>query len=339
MEVDSMNRTQRITWVLAGAILSFAVACNGRTAETGMSPVVAVETTLVPLDTDEPQATPTLPVATTLKTATPSATETMQPSATRTPRPTEIPTLPPLPTIPPAQRGQTYSEWMADNGGCELPCWWGIELGKTSIEEARQLYASFGTFIYSDRVDRNGASVLEAIFEEPQIQDGVQVRHVFLAQDGIIIEAEIEAGRDPNYQIEPLLQWLGQPAEVWLWTIPESRQGILPASFRLYFPQQGVLVGYGVLAERVGDAVQACFDEEGSVILHLWQPTIWDPNNSKGFIERTNEGGQLTLREDHRPIDQVSNWDVEMFYTSVIDPDNKACLQTPAELWPDPGVE
>ncbi|HIP70570.1 MAG TPA: hypothetical protein EYH05_04155 [Anaerolineae bacterium] len=223
---------------------------------------------------------------------------------------------------------------MSSNGNCTLPCWWGFELGETSIDEIRQFYMAFDTFI-SEQVSRSGISVLTAKFEDSQIENGIQVRHTFIAQDNVVIEAEIEVNIHPDYQIKPILQQLGQPSEVWMWTIPEPREGVLPASFPLYFPARGVLVSYAVFAERVDDIVQACFDERGSTILLLWEPTIWDIDKNTGFVERANESSNFTLQGE-RPIDEVSNWDAEQLYAILTDPTRSECLETPSNLWAAP---
>jgi hypothetical protein len=223
---------------------------------------------------------------------------------------------------------------MSSNNDCALPCWWGFKMGKTTVDEIRQFYATFATFT-SEQVGRNGISVFTAKFEDPQIEDGIQVRHTFIAQNDVVIEAEIEVIYDQSYQIESLLQQLGQPSEIWLRTIPDTYEGVLPVSLRLFFPENGVLVSYAIFGERTGDVIQACFDHEGGAIVLLWDPIIWDINGNKGFIERTNESSELTL-EGHRPLVEVSNWDVEQFYAILTDPTHSECLETPSELWSAP---
>lgn len=226
---------------------------------------------------------------------------------------------------------------MSNNGGCELPCWWGFEMGVTSLDEVRQFYMAFGTYI-TEQVGDSGLSALYAKFVDPQIDDGSQVRHTFIAQDGIVIEAEIEANYAPEYQITPILQQLGQPSEIWMSTIPEPYYGLLPARFRLYFPEQGVLVLYGTGGVRAEDTVNVCFDgfdgREGS-ILYLWNPAIWDPDGNKTLAERANGTGSALIPEGY-PINEVSNWNVEDFYTVLVNPTHTECLETPASLWPSP---
>lgn len=334
-------------WSLIGLVVMLnLVGCTVSAPDTESNSGIETKIGSV-ITTVMPSITPTI-TSTTIPSGTPTETLTVTsaPSSTPTPviptptvttttTPTPWATLPPLPTIAPQQRGQEYTELINSNGNCELPCWWGFELGKTSVAEVRQFYETFDASIV-EQTGGTGISALYVKFIEPEIEDGTQVRHVFLAQDDIVIEVEAQVRRQPDYQIEPLLQELGQPSEIWMWTIPEPYEGILPASFRLYYPEQGVLVAYAVASVRVDDAVQVCFDELGSVILGLWDPSIWDPDGTKGFVERANETSELGLDRDFHPIEEVSNWNVEQFYTILADPTHSDCLETPSNLWSPP---
>lgn len=294
-------------------------------------------TAILPLATPIPSATPTdNDTATPSPSVIPTSTIIDIPSPSTTPvaSSTPVPTLTPLPTIPPEQRGDTYAELMSSNGGCALPCWWGFELGTASLDEVRQFYMAFDISIV-EQVGNGGRAALYITFVDPEIEDGVQVRHLFRVQDGKVIEAEIQLRSLPDYQIVPILQRLGQPSEVWMWTIPEPYEGILPAHFRLYFPEQGILVFYGTGAEKSGDEVKVCFNGLGSATIRLWDPIIWDPIGEKGFVERANDTSELILEGD-RPIEEVSNWDTEQFYTILRDDSHSQCLQTPSNLWPSP---
>jgi hypothetical protein len=286
------------------------------------------------VSTVKPTATPTESIpATPLPSPTPTPV-IPTPTVTTAPVPTLWPTLPPLPTIAPEQREHVYIGLIQSNGGCELPCWWGFELGKTSVEEVRQFYQTFGASLI-EQTGNEGISALYATFVGPEIEAGTQVEHIYLAQDGVIIEVEVSVRIQPGYQIEPILQQLGQPSEIWMWTIPESYQGILPARFRLYFPQRGVFVLYATGGVKVDDHIQVCFDEYGGARLLLWDPVIWDPDGTKTIIDRSNEGGTAFILEGF-PVEEVSNWDVEKFYAVLSDPAQSECLETPSNLWSAP---
>ncbi|MCB8959957.1 MAG: hypothetical protein H6651_06565 [Ardenticatenales bacterium] len=95
--------------------------------------------------------------------AAPSATHTVSPAAptctqTATPdtlvelsepwptaaTPSRTPTTTPASTLAPAQEGDALATLMATNGGCALPCWWGVTPGVTGAQAARDLFAAQG---------------------------------------------------------------------------------------------------------------------------------------------------------------------------------------------------
>jgi hypothetical protein len=302
------------------------IAAEGRTATT--SPTMAILTKTV-----APSPTSTA-LPSTIQEPTESITVTPTWSATPTNIPTIAPSLTPFPALSPVQRGELYDELMTTNNGCQLPCWWGLELGKSSLEEVIQLYTQFDPFItiqdYSD-----GYSVIEIKFVEPTIEEGIQTRHMLTILNGMLVEAEIQVRKYENFTPLSLMEEFGQPSEIWLWTIPEPFEGVLPADFLIYFPDDGILTGYRELANNIGGKVEICLNGDGGSTLLLWSPTIWDLFREKGFAERANASSELTL-EGHKPIREVSNWDEIALYTNVIDPNSTECLETPSNLWTSP---
>ncbi|MCB8941973.1 MAG: hypothetical protein H6655_26435 [Ardenticatenaceae bacterium] len=338
-----MNRTT--FWILLTAVLLVALISCARTQQvdeviatatvssSDFDSVAVVPTIIPETSTPTPSSTPT---ATLTATPEPTHTATLMPTATILPTETTtpLPTLPPLPTIPPNQRGEKYDELMTTNNGCQLPCWWGLKMGISTFDEVIQLYSQFDPFITVQEYPEEIA-IVTMLFVAPEIEDGNQTRHVFVFSNDILMEAEIEAVFYRNLNPLALMEEFGQPVEVWLWTIPEPFEGVIPASFRFYFPDEGILSSYAEWAENVEENVEVCFSGDGGTILLLWNPDIWDPDGTKNFAERANTSSELTL-EGHQPINQVSNWDEEALYTNLLNPNSTECLLTPSNLWQSP---
>ncbi len=323
-----------ILTLLVGCIVPQSDNEGNEGAISGISLTVTITTSATPTSSVTSHSKVTV-MLTPSATPTQTATATLSPSITPTATLTSIPTLTPMPTIDPRQRGQMYAELMSNNGGCELPCWWGFELGNTSLDEIRQFYETFDVYTTEQNIG-NGISILEILFVDPQIENGEQIPHALVTQDGILIEVEIQLNSHPAYQVETILQRLGQPADVWMWTIPEPFYDKLPADFILYFPEPGVLMGYRTGSVKVDDSVNVCFDEIGGATIHLWEPSFWDQNNEKGIVDRASQAGSAFRLESYHPIEEVSNWDVEQFYSTLTDPTHLECLETPSEIWTAP---
>ena len=94
-----------------------------------------------------PAETPTPTLAPTL---TPTVTNTLLP--TKTPSPTVAQSWTPPPKLSQEEANELLLELYETNGGCEMPCWWGIVPGETPWETALELLLPIGwigePFIY-----------------------------------------------------------------------------------------------------------------------------------------------------------------------------------------------
>jgi len=81
-------------------------------------------------------------------TLTSTVTDTPTPDITKSMRATATPTLPPTPTPRPTlSEDQAWDEVYVQLHAqplCRFPCWWGLQPGKTTFEEAREFYRHLG---------------------------------------------------------------------------------------------------------------------------------------------------------------------------------------------------
>ncbi len=150
------------------------------------------------VSTAEPASFPSVePAATRQPTPVPSPTTTPRPTAnprpprTPSPTPTQTPTATPLPfpTLEPEEMQAFIAEMLAANGGCELPCWWGITPGVTPWEDVQQQFLSYGESIssWSWDADEWGTGHRTGLLgrRESYPFDYV-VEHVFYEQEGAV---------------------------------------------------------------------------------------------------------------------------------------------------------
>ena len=112
--MENIIRNKRLCIFAFFAIISF-----------GLAQCVPI-TTIIPTNTPENTATQTF-----------TATTTQSPTATQTP--TAPPTFTPLPTLNPEEEQATVLTLLESNGGCALPCWWGITPGTTTKSDAEHI--------------------------------------------------------------------------------------------------------------------------------------------------------------------------------------------------------
>lgn len=245
---------KRLTLVLLLLSLTLFMACtfqgDGRIEPTA-PPIAKTETTLG-IGTASPTVlgTPTLP----------------QPSATPTETATPLPT-PTFTTEEMHQRWQTIDgrieTIMASNNGCQLPCWWGIELGD-SIDEARQILEVIDENGWVDSPfqwgELEGIGYFDHFYRD---EEGEIIYAGFLVnlrvQDGQIAGFDIYAGRSVDFDVDTdgyqqvgerltrdwapfsiqnIFAELGTPDLIYI--MPRNPSYIV----NLYYPKLGIAISY-----------------------------------------------------------------------------------------------
>lgn len=236
------------------------------------------------------------------------------------PPPTQHYTVTPLPTLPPGEALEKITELLETNGGCKLPCWWGITPGETTWETAQQNLAPLAEEINTLGLPGFygvGIDPPEAIFQEKKI--GVTI----YVEEGII--QEIQMGYMYSYPISKILNEYGYPTDIFIQARLHTRIEP-PVNFRLvlFYEDQGILAHYLGGAER-SEVFQICpsnIFEPNFPFIFLWSPD--DAKTFKDFIGRVPIGDM-----NFSPLDEVTNIDIETFYDWYQDPNSTACFEMP----------
>ncbi len=312
---DHLRYSQSIFWLC----LLFVIALNG--CATSETPVPSLTDTSLP-PTDTP-----IPTNTSSPTVMLSPSHTPTSTITRTPWPTIPITFTPLPTIPPDEALKIILAIYENNGGCELPCWWGITPGETSWQEVHERFSPLlrigGPFLqrgahYSflldvpNNVDPSGYGFFSAnlYFEGDIIQE-------------IIVRALLVT---PYFDdsMSGLLAKFGKPAEIWLAVDLETVDFIPSYWLVLFYPQHGITVSMLSSAEKTDNAISLCpqriygFNSLRPGLI-LWPPQ--EPRSFKEFYYLDNPEDYFLLEE--YPTDM----DTQTYYETYLDPDTEACFE------------
>lgn len=274
--------------------------------------------------------------------ASPSMVAPTPTEAVSSPTPTVVPTPTPQPPLATTEEALAFVIQMQEtNGGCELPCWWGITPGKTIGRDARQILSPLGEFgenyvldvadpiIYVYTVDlheySNISIRLETKRNESQPVDRLKVWS-FIPDDDPVSQYH-ESWR--HYWLSDLFARLGMPTEVWLGfglhTGDGDRRPIESVPYfwevYIYYDDLGLEAYYAGPAIE-GDPNRACFD-----FSQLKEMTL--------FVQQQPIVGPLGPRfgEIH-PIQDVTDVSVEEFYRAIRDSKDPVCIESPAKYWP-----
>jgi hypothetical protein len=325
-------------------VIVLLVSCQ---LETG--PVVAISPTTTAAENVQPTTnSPTVLVAATattagLDTALPISTSAkpttttvvLTPSASQTPLPEETLTPTPWPTLPPDEAANRVLSLLHDNHNpdCLLPCWWGAVPGQIywyNISSYLESFALKIDFFPEESVFVAMFPVTESINYRGKLNIGYKLNTSEIVSNISIASINIE-GYDPR----TMMTIYGIPDEVWLKTFSEILPGeVLPFQLIIVYQKQGISFHYYVNATTDGETVTTCF-EPGVVEterpdlfpagprIYLWEP---------GLHKTINEIADIP-EEIYYPLEEKTDMTLQTFYERFTDPNERPCIDTPADLW------
>lgn len=294
------------------------------------------------------RAQPTSISSTTLPATTIIVSPTPLPKLTPT---IEIPTPSPFATLPPAEAEAMILELHQSNGGCRLPCWWGLMPGETSSQAAISLFeklseTSLRTTFFDDvggahwRIAENGL-LLDTIvsFAYNRLLSG----NVESFRITIDVKKELEGGgfetvwENPfneqylrAYMLPQILEAYGQPEEVLIF----ANEGWRYFELMLDYSDQGFAIWYSAPLESSGEKFLGC-PSKVFTKLYLWAPEFaytW----AEGVTGTGDKSEIDSLNRDFQPLEDATSMTLDEFYDVFVKEDTASCLETPKELWPGP---
>lgn len=275
--------------------------------------------TRTPMNPISPASTST-PYATTSPTSAPTKTSISVMVST------SVSTQTLIPTLSPQQAEGVIHGLFEDNGGCLLPCFWGITPGETEWQAAQQFLLPLAFQIYADDISA------EVRLPDPTNSNATELRQAYAYEDGIITWIISPVVQTLNFQPSSILQVYGPPSEVWLGTANASREGHWRSILTLFYPEQGFILQYGGNNTQQDDKVRACeFEQTDLILLGAWLSK--EELSYQAVASRSVRFGETTFDQ---PVEEATGMDVETFYETFKDPNNPICLETPLSLWPAP---
>lgn len=311
-----------------------------------------LQTAQLPTTTPFTTKTPMIPTETSTKMSTavveptmiPSATSTISFSITSTNSFSTTPTMMPIPTRTKIEREALFENFMATNGGCELPCWWGFELGD-SLESISQTFINLGiaplvigssSKVDSDQIgtrdtsyydihEGNAVARLSVSTQFHELNDSLEYVYVFVNRVQFERSQE-EFIRDwEQYFLSSFLQRYGKPTQVYfrLRTVAEVMD---PPQFSvsLLYREKGLAITYHIIGRWLRDEesrAEFCLDIENVQTIEL---SLFNPD---GF---DRWGYQFAPYHDE--LYEPLTWEVEYgvpldtFYETYRHPENLDCL-------------
>jgi hypothetical protein len=317
-------------------IASILTACSHRSS--GDNTQVEKTISMVP---SSPSVTLTPTSMTISVTASPSAIPTQTatssplPTMTLTPTPTPELTRTPLPTLLPEAAEKLVKDLLVNNGGCILPCWWGIMPGVTVWNDANQFLATFTTVEGPVNFTING---IRELGYQVSYQLNTQVSDIgFGISDGVVDDIAMDSESTIwGHTLPQLLENNGQPEEVYLYLMPDSPDGSW-FFLLINYPEQGILARYTGQATRWAE-----FGSGGEVVPIKYSicpigigPELWlRPPGTPIQIKGNPALGGTDFTRYLKALPDVTKMSLEEFYSTFRGADATTCFDTPADAWP-----
>lgn len=271
---------------------------------------------------------------------------------TSTPVPTATATMRLVPTLSADEARKRLNDLLATNGGCQLPCLWGVTPAKTTNQEAMALLAPLsslsdfhvfkpesGSIDMYERLkdDRILSTYISYLTDNDQVNSILfisRAREELTDEKGFrdVFNSTAFGERLNNFMLHQVLDSLGRPRSVLMTTLqefPPPRYGQGHFKIILLYPEQGIAVQYTTEMQVVGKNVEGCLASA-----HV-EMEFFPEGNVDGFYKQlalTDWKGRI---EYYKPIEEVTSMSVDDFYQTFRQYPEK-CLETPAKLWPLP---
>ncbi len=297
-------------------------------------------TSPVPNLTPTRQATATVPTQTSTHTLTPAPVRTNtktpppSPMINETITPTRVNLMDlitdiPLTPLPTEQVQAWIRKMMKDNGGCRLPCWWGITPGKTTWEDAKMFLSPYASRISIMQI---GGDLDTAIyfFWPPQDVTMSFLALSFSVRDNIVQSISLTGiEQAAAYRLPELMSVYGEPGAVyinaysgWAYDDHDPRD----VSIHIYYPQEGIFAQYVAPDSKVENGtIHGCI-QYGTLV------NLWAPIDTKTYTI-TLQTITLNFQFPSIPVSKALGMDIHHFYETYKGENKEVCIETPVDLW------
>ena len=238
-------------------------------------------------------------------------------------------TVPP-PASHPVDRDALVRKMLQTNGGCELPCWWGIIPGRSDAATTEQQLRSYGGPVFP--IPSKGQKDYEVYIEvQPQQNGIVRALRVSGSVPGAA-EGTSFASDFRSYSLGDILTRLGRPSQVRLelsnacFDPPCTTSGY---GLYLIYEHLGVLIAYYAPTQR-GDPVLLCpqFAKVGYIRIALQSPA------DVTSLYETAKISKEQIEEDSKPLEEVTDMTIDEFYRIFKEHADTMCISSAASHWP-----
>lgn len=264
-------------------------------------------------------------------TKLPSATPPpFHPTIMQTSCPAVFPTNTPIiPTISGDIADEIFRKWLLGTPDCVLPCWGGVEPGKTGWNEARDtLKAVIPVHSSVDTFCRFGKC--SASYWDYSMEDGTQFDGILFGKDDVLYSFYLDGEYTSEMDLKRLFGTYGKPDQIFI----RATGAVVgdPPVFEVAILYPKFIVRYRWWADVKNNNIVACGQPNlfflGIVAIdeNQWTAEEIDANGDQSTYSGSGRGFE--------PLSDVTDLTVADYYQKVMQNNSEICLSTPSKYWP-----
>lgn len=288
------------------------------------------------------KTTPSAPLISTLSATSANTVTAQIPSPSTAPTPSQ-PTLTPTisPTLTSEERQIAVRELITTNGGCSLPCWWGILPGKTSWTETEQFLNHLGV-----RVGSEPGTDIGTIFHGTGGFDFSEIRIYnyvgFEESKGVVETVYVDGDGSSNtidyqsiwaqYAPSQIMGSYRKPSRVWVYSssLNYGNAGTSGYMIWIFYDNLGFMIRYEGKVEY-DPIYHVCPKLEGGAIFDM-RLLLQAPDNPLP-LEREDAFVQPE-KASIKSIENAAGINIDEFYRLFTKPGGSGCFDSPRDIWP-----
>jgi hypothetical protein len=249
-------------------------------------------------------------------------------------------TLTIFPTLDPDSAYAELEKIFRDNH-CKLPCWWGIEPGKTSVSDAENILKGYYRIAPSDVIKDGllldlGVSIVqhENIPQVNAIRIREQVLRKITGGYDWVYDEQIYTDLLGAYSLKSILNTYGLPSDIFATVEIYISEANAPDFMMIWllYPEKGFIAKYTANAELNNEKVAGCPTKS---FFTFW---LFPPDTSENYKQLKQLDPDLgyifpTLSERTKSISEAFGISVDKFHKTFTE-SNDECLETPYKIWP-----
>jgi hypothetical protein len=234
---------------------------------------------------------------------------------------------------------------------CKLPCFWGIDPGKSLYQEAVEILAPLANLSQFTHFENN-IGAIDPDYVEGEFMIHANVRFLVDSKSNIVNQISFAArtlkktdngfadildspffNKKLDYYLLPnILTEYGDPTTVMLSTMAKLPSSGVPGGFKilLLYLEKGILVNYTMQMQPSGEDIMGCPSNS-----HV-EFELYPPGDADSFFDLLRPSGWTQIIQNtYKPLDEAASLSQEEFFRTVSQPTDE-CILTPADLWPVP---